>query len=297
MGMLYTFEILKSKYCNLCYLIPDHFLLILKSNNLMMKKLFPAALLVASIFSVFSSNAQNKKPVNGYYQITVYNFKTSDQQSLIDNYLQTAYLPALHHLKIKNVGVFAPITNDTSINKKLYVIIPLPSFEAAATLTKKITSYPTYVSNGKAYLDVAHTNAAYTRIENILLEKFAMAPFFILPKLTGNRDERIFELRSYESASEKIYQNKVYMFNEGKEIDIFKKLNFNAVFYATVIAGSRMPNLMYMTSFENIADRDEHWKKFSASDDWKKLSGLPMYQNNVSKADIILMKSTPYSDY
>jgi hypothetical protein len=24
---------------------------------------------------------------------------------------------------------------------------------------------------------------------------------------------------------------------------------------------------------------------------------MPMYQNNVSKADIILMKSAPYSDY
>lgn len=262
-----------------------------------MKKLCQAALLVAFIFYGFNVKAQKKKPVNGYYQITVYNFKTSEQQSLVDNYLQMAYLPALHHLNIKNVGVFTPVTNDTSINKRLYVIIPLPSFEAAATLTKKITSDVTYLSNSKAYLDVAHTNPAYTRIENILLEKFAMAPFFLLPKLTGNRAERIFELRSYESASEKIYQNKVYMFNEGKEIDIFTKLNFNAVFYANVIAGSRMPNLMYMTSFENITDRDEHWKKFSASDDWKKLSGLPMFQNNVSKADIILMKSTPYSDY
>ena len=263
----------------------------------MMKKLFQAALLVAFIFCGFNGKAQKKMTVSGYYQITIYNFTTSEQQSLIDNYLQMAYLPSLHRLKIKDVGVFTPITNDTSINKKLYVVIPLPSFEAAATLAKKITSDASYGLNSKAYLNVAYTNPAYTRIENILLEKFAMAPFFILPKLTGDRTERIFELRSYESASEKIYQNKVYMFNEGKEIDIFKKLNFNAVFYATVIAGSRMPNLMYMTSFENIADRDEHWKKFSASDDWKKLSGLPMYQNNVSKADIILMKSTPYSDY
>ena len=262
-----------------------------------MKKLIQAALLVAFIFSVINVKAQRKKIAKGYYQITVYNFKTAEQQGLIDNYLQMAYLPALHNLKINNVGVFMPITNDTAINKRLYVIIPLPSFEAAATLTQKVNSNADYLSNSKAYLDVAHTNPAYTRIENILLEKFAMAPYLLLPKLTGNRAERIFELRSYESASEKIYQNKVYMFNEGKEIDIFTKLNFNAVFYANVIAGSRMPNLMYMTSFENIADRDEHWKKFSASDDWKKLSGMPMYQNNVSKADIILMKSTSYSDY
>ena len=54
------------------------------------------------------------------------------------------------------------------------------------------------------------------------------------------------------------------MFNEGGEIDLFNKLNFNAVFYGEVLSGSSMPNLMYMTSFENKADRDAHWKSFGA---------------------------------
>ena len=39
------------------------------------------------------------------------------------------------------------------------------------------------------------------------------------------------------------------MFNAGGEIDIFTKLNFNAVFYGDVIVGSHMPNLMYLTCF------------------------------------------------
>ena len=87
------------------------------------------------------------------------------------------------------------------------------------------------------------------------------------------------------------------MFNEGGEVDLFKRLNFNAVFYAEVIAGSSMPNLMYMTSFENKADRDAHWKTFVDDAEWKKLSGDPMYQHNVSKADIVLMRAAEYSDY
>ena len=32
-----------------------------------------------------------------------------------------------------------------------------------------------------------------------------------------------------------------------------------------------MPNLMYMTSFENKAARDEHWKTFGSDPEWKKL--------------------------
>jgi hypothetical protein len=65
------------------------------------------------------------------------------------------------------------------------------------------------------------------------------------------------------------------MFNEGDEVGLFKRLHFNAVFYAEVVAGSTMPNLMYMTTFENRADRDTHWSTFGKDEYWKKLSDLP----------------------
>jgi hypothetical protein len=86
------------------------------------------------------------------------------------------------------------------------------------------------------------------------------------------------------------------MFNEGGEVPLFKRLGFNAVFYADVISGSHMPNLMYMTSFENRAAREEHWKSFSADPEWKKLVALPEYQHNVSKAEVILCHAADYSD-
>ncbi|MBK9491957.1 MAG: NIPSNAP family protein [Haliscomenobacter sp.] len=47
-------------------------------------------------------------------------------------------------------------------------------------------------------------------------------------------------------------------------------MGFNAVFYAEVLSGRRMPNLMYMTSFDNIESRDAHWKSFGADPFWKK---------------------------
>ena len=86
------------------------------------------------------------------------------------------------------------------------------------------------------------------------------------------------------------------MFNEGGEVTLFKRLGFNAVFYGEVLSGSRMPNLMYMTTFENQASRDEHWKAFSNDPEWKKLSSMPEYQNNVSKINIYFVYPTEYSD-
>ena len=51
-------------------------------------------------------------------------------------------------------------------------------------------------------------------------------------------------MRSYESPTDGLYKNKVHMFNEGGEIDLFKKLEFNAVFYADVLSGSKMPKVL-----------------------------------------------------
>ena len=86
------------------------------------------------------------------------------------------------------------------------------------------------------------------------------------------------------------------MFNEGGEIALFKRLNFNSVFYAEVIAGSRMPNLMYLTCYNNRADRDEHWKVFGADPEWNKLKNVPEYLYTVAKNDTQLLNPAEYSE-
>src|SRR6185436_3921077 len=116
----------------------------------------------------------------------------------------------------------------------------------------------TYMLAGKDYINASYQSPPYGRMETIVLEAFELSPQMNLPKLSSSKQDHVYELRSYESPTESYYHNKVKMFNAGGEIGIFSRLNFNAVFYGNVIAGCRMPNLMYMTSFENMAERDAH---------------------------------------
>jgi len=134
-------------------------------------------------------------------------------------------------------------------------------------------------------------------METILLEAFPDMPHHAVPAaLQGPKAERVYELRSYEGPTEKYFANKVHMFNEGGEIPLFQRLGFNAGFYASVLPGSHMSNLMYMTSFDNMAARDQHWKTFSADPAWKQLSSSPQSQHNVSHIDIVFLHPTDYSD-
>jgi len=232
-----------------------------------------------------------------YYEITVYHFKDAAQEKLIDNYLQKALLPALHKIKIIKIGVFKALSNDTTGDKLLYVFVPIKSVDEISKIADKLSTDETYQTAGSEYVNAAYNAPPYTRMETILLHAFPLAPTMNLPQLDAANKDRVYELRSYESPTEKLHLNKVQMFNQGGEIDIFRRLNFNAIFYAQVIAGCKMPNLMYMTSFENMQEREEHWKAFGDDPAWKKVSALPEYQNNVSHSDIVFLHPADYSDF
>jgi NIPSNAP len=258
-----------------------------------MKKLL--LLLFISILSFSWTTPGKKTPA--IYQLTVYQYKDSAQEALLDQYLGKALLPALHQLKYEKVGVFKSRANDTAAIKKLYVLVAGKTMDEFARLYDRLQTNADYLQNGKAYLDAPNDKPPYSRMETIFLKAFSLAPSLELPALKGPKADRVYELRSYESATEKIYRNKVQMFNEGGEIALFKRLNFNAVFYSEVIAGSKMPNLMYMTCFENMADRDAHWKTFGSDPEWKRLSAMPEYQHNVSVNEKNFLYPTGYSDY
>lgn len=214
----------------------------------------------------------------------------------MDKYFKNALVPALHRAHIPKVGVFKPVDQDTS-DKKIYVLIPFRTLDEFENTRARVQSDKKYLEDGKDYVDAEYNNAPYNRIEVITLKAFPKWPAPTEPKLMAPKSERVYELRSYESATENLNINKVKMFNDGGETALFNRLNFNAVFYAEVLSGSHMPNLMYMTTFENKADRDKHWDTFGNDPEWKALVAKPEYAHNVSKADITFLHPTEYSDF
>lgn len=232
-----------------------------------------------------------------FYSIRIYQLKSTQQEEKVDQYLKDAFIPALHRQGIPKIGVFKPIANDTASIRRIYVLIPFSSLEQFASLNARLDKDAQYLADGKDYLDALHNDPPYIRLENILLQAFPGMPRLEAPTtLKGPASEHVYELRSYEGPTEKYFTNKVEMFNKGDEIGLFKRLGFNAVFYASVLSGAHMPNLMYMTSFDDMAARDAHWKTFGADPYWKELSARPEYQNNVSHIDIVFMHPAPYAD-
>jgi hypothetical protein len=241
----------------------------------------------------YNSSAQKRE----LYQIKTYNLKSEAQLTVTENFLKDAYLPALKRIGIKAVGVFKPKTFAADSIKKIVVVIPFASSKQFLQLENKLAKDQEYLTIGSPYLDAAYNQAPYVRIESVVLQAFTDHPLLTLPQLDSPRANRVYELRSYESATEAIYRRKVDMFNAGGEIKLFQRLQFNAVFYGEVLSGGKMPNLMYLTTFANQESRDNHWKAFVDSPEWKSLIAMDKYKNTISHIDILFLYPTDYSDY
>tara|TARA_R110002051_G_scaffold127537_3_gene201165 strand:+ start:2112 stop:2879 length:768 start_codon:yes stop_codon:yes gene_type:complete len=255
----------------------------------MIKKITNLFFLLCSITLL----AQEKE----FYQLKIYSFDTKQQEETTDVFLETAYLPALKRQKITDIGVFKTRDIDSVNRLKTYVLIPFNSLSQFESLESSLSNDALFLKDGSAYLKSSYDNAPYKRISSIVLKAFIDHPKLTTPKLKGPREERIYELRSYESATENLFKNKVDMFNAGGEVKLFDRLDFNAVFYGEVISGPVMPNLMYLTTFENQESRDLHWQAFGDAPEWTILKEDPKYQNNVSSNIQVFLYPTDYSDY
>jgi hypothetical protein len=237
------------------------------------------------------------KPRQQYYEIRIYHVKQSSQSERINSYLKYAFIPALHRAGIDKIGVFKPVEADTAFGKLVYVFVPLKNVELYLKLPGQLSKDKEYQKAGKEFLDAPYNDPPFARYESILLKAFRDMPQFRAPVYDTPVGDRIYELRSYESATEAKASKKIDMFNQGGETKLFESLNFNAVFYGEVLIGSHKPNLMYMTTFQDMVTHDAKWKEFSGSPEWKKLSGLEEYKNTVSKANIYLLHPASYSDF
>lgn len=257
------------------------------------------SILTLLIISLFASQKTFSVPKEEFYEIKIYQLENKEQEDMVDSYLQKALLPAMHRYGINKIGVFKPLANDTAKVRRIYVLIPYKTEKQFLNLPAQLQKDTKYNSDGQDYLNALYQKVPYQRMESVLLKAFSQMPVLQAPGFKNSsedKEKRIYELRSYEGPTEKYYQKKVHMFNQGGEVEIFRRLGFNPVFFGEVLIGSRMPNLMYMTSFEDMTAHDAHWQAFKSDPEWRELSAKEFYKHTVSKSTIILLRPAKYSD-
>jgi len=203
-----------------------------------------------------------------------------------------AMAPALRRAGAKAVGVFSPVIAEAT--PSLLVVAGYDSLAHLEQAYAKLDQDKELARALQAYHEAE--GFEYQRMERWLLRAFRTFPSIVTPKQEAGRSH-IFELRTYESENALTLERKVHMFDNG-EIDIFRKLGFQCVFFGYALASPRMPHLTYMVAFNSLADREQSWDRFRKDPDWEKLRTKPEYSNPglVTNIHSAIYESIPGSD-
>ena len=228
--------------------------------------------------------AGNEEDAREYYELRRYRIIPGEKQDAVVQFLSNAAVPAWNRAGVGPVGVFQEIDAKEPI---MFVLLPHKSLESFAGLEARLADDAQYQKAGASFLDAPKSDPAYQRIESALMVAFAGMPRLATPV---KKDTRIFELRTYESHSSKAHRKKVEMFNEGGEMEIFRRTGLRAVFFGQNLVAPYLPSLTYMLAFDDMADHDASWDRFLKDPTWQKLRDDPQYKDTVSNITRIFLR-------
>ena len=229
-----------------------------------------------------------------FYVLRRYYIRGGPQQRSTMSFFQQALVPALNRAGISPVGVFNLTVG--MLTPSVYVLLPSSSLEQMAVVEDRLLQDSEYQKAGAEFLGANNDEPAFERIDSSLMQAFQGWPKLAVPPAKAAGTPRIFEMRSYEGTSEKLYRTKVDMFHNG-EFEAFRKAGMSFVFGAEVLVGQRLPKLTYMVAFENLEVRDKKWAAFFATDEWKRLSSDAKYSvpGLVANNSIEILTPAPFS--
>lgn len=227
-----------------------------------------------------------------YYVLQTYQFTPEQATDTVDVYLKEAFLPAVKPHVAGPVGVFSHKNPEES--KDIYVLLTFDSLEKYASLYEKLAGDEKYTSAAKEYLLAPKSKPVYNRMQTQIFKAFKNAPNLMLDAKALKNSDRYYEMRVYESHNEEYGRRKVAMFNDD-EMNVFKEVGVDVVFYGENIASPHNPALTYMMVFESEAQQKATWDKFMNADSWKAIKDLPKYKDTVSKISKVLLVPKPYS--
>lgn len=237
-----------------------------------------------------AGSAENSRE---YYVLRHYELSSGPSVKLAHSFFQDALIPAANRLGIRPIGAFSNVVGPNS--PTLHILLPSASLETLVRLDSRLAADSEYLKTGAPFLEAPAATPAYNRMESSLMIAFEGWPRIQAPA-SALSHSRIFELRTYESPSDRDHARKVEMFNSG-EFEIFHRAGFRSVFFGDTLVGSRMPNLTYMLAFDDLGERDKLWSAFGSLPEWKKLSGSSRYafEEIVSSITNVILSPTAYS--
>ena len=250
-----------------------------------------AGLATLTTTAAFAADEPAKKE---FIEVRKYTVKDAEKRAKLVEVLDKALIPALNRQGLKPVGVFVPTPNqrEARFDTNVFVVIPHKTTDSFVNLTAKLLTDAGYRRDAAPIFETTSKDPVYTDCETFLLQGFPTAPTVEVPELGPNR---VFEWRLYRSFNIERNEAKIKMFDVGGELPLFREIGLNPIFFGDVIAGNRMPALMYMIGTPSAEAHTEAWRVFGQHPKWLAMRNLPAYADTATEIERVVLTPSPGS--
>ena len=216
-------------------------------------------------------------------------YTLNNEGTMLDSFFENTLIPAYKRKNIK-VGAFKLFRLKDGEKDQRHILFIYPDIETYHKVKKTIWDDKEFREKAQPFFDTTAPNPTYSGIQSYLSEAFDKIPVHRNP----DPSRTLLEIRIYQSPNEEANQRKVTMFNKD-EIDVFDKVGVNSVLYGEILAGPRMPALLYLTWYKDEPTRSEAWGKFGKHPDWTRISKLPEYAHTATNNTSTFLSPLPFS--
>jgi hypothetical protein len=208
-------------------------------------------------------------------------------------YAKDALVPALGRAGLAPIGAWNVTLGPDS--PTLHLLLPHPDAASVVTLDARLDADGEYRKAAAATFVLPPVDPPFLSCDSSLHAAVATMPGIEKPTGASAGKDRVFELRTYRSATEAASRRKIEMFEAGGELALFRRVGLNTVFFGRDIVGGGLPSLTYMVVFADDDARAKAWAAFRDHPEWVKMRDDPRYADTVSSIDSSLLRPTDYS--
>ena len=209
--------------------------------------------------------------------------------TILDDYFQKTLIPAYNRCKV-SVGAFSLFKEEEK--EQRYLLFVYPDLKTYNEVRQAVWNDNVFQDAARSFFETTAPNPVYINFETYLCEAFDKIPEMRTP----DKNRTLFEYRNYYSPNEDANKRKIKMFNVD-EIDLFDKVGIKSVCYGEILAGTRMPGLIYLTWAMDEDTRNSAWKAFSSHPEWNAMRNKPEYKNTATNNIVKLLSPMPYSQF
>jgi hypothetical protein len=248
--------------------------------------------IAVAIIMIFGACNNNNTPnenavVKEIYEWRIYTLNKNGAEPL-DNFFKKILIPTYNRYDV-SVGAFKLYQKTDSIRFLLFVY---PDITSYLKIKHEIWNDKPFMDAAQPFHERTAQEPVYSKFETLLCEAFDKIPKMRNP----DKNRTLFELRHYKSPNEEANQRKIKMFN-ADEIAIFDKVGINSVCYGEVLAGVRMPSVIYLTWYKDEPTRNAVWGEFVKHPDWLNIKGVKEYAHTATDNINRLLSPLPYSQF